>query len=151
MQNNRREFFIKAASMLGVAVSATSVATLLASCEEDTIKNSGQTISVDISGDKALETVGGVVAKTIGGNSTVVVRASESEYVVLSRVCSHQGCTVSVPANASERIVCPCHLAEFNPLTGAQVKEPNASGTRGPLKRYASSYNPSTKTLTVTL
>jgi thiosulfate dehydrogenase [quinone] large subunit len=37
-----------------------------------------------------------------------------------SAICTHQGCTVAYKA-ATKKLVCPCHGAEFDPLSSGKV------------------------------
>ncbi|MCS7001100.1 MAG: Rieske 2Fe-2S domain-containing protein [Candidatus Kapabacteria bacterium] len=152
---NRREFLVEMAASAGIILSSGALAALLASCESDTTKPStGQTVEFDVSTAPALATVGGIVKQTFGTNNggmpVFIVRTGETSFVVLSSRCSHQGCEVNLPTQSGGRLVCPCHLAEFDPSTGAQTRAPSGSGPTGPLQRFAAVYDAQRNTLTIT-
>ena len=68
--------------------------------------------------------VGETVATSVtlvGGLVTplAVTRLSQTEVVTVSRVCTHQGCTVALPGAAGATLDCPCHGSRF--LTNGQV------------------------------
>lgn len=44
-------------------------------------------------------------------NPIFVLAASSGEYVALSPICTHQGCTVGVEG---DRLVCPCHGSTYD-------------------------------------
>jgi cytochrome b6-f complex iron-sulfur subunit len=92
----------------------------------------------------ALLEVNGVRALNIP-DKIIVVRTSATEFAVLSRVCTHNSCTVGYQA-ATMQLACPCHGSRFS-LTGAVVKDP---ATRS-LKTYASSFDDATQVLTIVL
>lgn len=57
----------------------------------------------------------------VGGLSTplAVTRLSATEVVAVSRICTHQGCTVALPATPGGSLDCPCHGSRFR--TNGQV------------------------------
>jgi Rieske Fe-S protein len=153
----RREFLLDAAASLGVILSSSTLASVLASCESDTTKPSattGQKVEFNVSTEPALANVGGVVKKTFGSNNggmpVFIVRTGETMFVVLSSRCTHQGCEVDVPQQPGGKLVCPCHLAEYDPQTGTQTKPPSGSGPTGSLQRFDAQFDPQTNILTIT-
>jgi len=66
-------------------------------------------------------------ANLVGGLATpiAVTRTSETEVVAVSRVCTHQGCIVSLPASSGATLDCPCHGSRFR--TSGQVVNGPAS------------------------
>ena len=71
-----------------------------------------------------LMAVGETVATSVilvGGLVTplAVTRLGATEVVTVSRVCTHQGCTVALPGAAGATLDCPCHGSRF--LTNGQV------------------------------
>ena len=70
------------------------------------------------------ETVG-TFANLVGGLQTplAVTRTSQTEVVCVSRVCTHEGCIVNMPASAGATLDCPCHGSRFR-NTGQVVNGP---------------------------
>lgn len=60
-----------------------------------------------------------------------VTRESEAVVLAVSRVCTHQGCTVNLPASAGATLDCPCHGSRFQ--TNGQV-------VNGPANRPLASF-----------
>jgi Rieske Fe-S protein len=64
-------------------------------------------------------------ATLVGGLVTplAVTRLSETVAVTVSRVCTHQGCTVDLPGAPGASLDCPCHGSRFL-TSGAVVNGP---------------------------
>ena len=77
------------------------------------------------------------------GTPILVVRKSATNYLALSMYCTHQGCQVNSPRN--QQIYCGCHGSVFD-LSGNVIQGPANS----PLAKYTSTYDASTRMLTVT-
>ncbi len=75
----------------------------------------------------------------------LVVRTAADEFVVLSAVCTHAGCTVRYDA-PSDQAACPCHGSRYS-LTGSVVTGPAPRS----LKRYTSTFDAAMMTLTIVL
>ncbi len=75
----------------------------------------------------------------------VIVRRTATEFSVLSRLCTHNGCNVSFQSSAME-FACPCHGSRFS-ITGGVLREP---ATRS-LKSYTHTFDEATQILTVTI
>jgi Rieske Fe-S protein len=60
-------------------------------------------------------------ATLVGGLITplAVTRLSETEVVTVSRICTHQSCTVALPGAPGATLDCPCHGSRFR--TNGQV------------------------------
>jgi Rieske Fe-S protein len=73
-------------------------------------------------------------ANLVGGLQTplAVTRVSQGEVIAVSRVCTHEGCTVNLPSSAGATMDCPCHGSRFR--TSGQVVNGPASR---PLFRFA--------------
>jgi Rieske Fe-S protein len=54
-----------------------------------------------------------------------VTRLSETVVVAVSRVCTHEGCTVNLPSSPGATLDCPCHGSRFQ-TSGQVVNGPAA-------------------------
>jgi len=77
-------------------------------------------IKVDLSNNNfaALKTVGGFAYT----GDIIVVRSGENSYIALSKVCTHEGCTVTYN-HANNQLPCPCHGSVFS-SSGTVVNGP---------------------------
>ncbi len=66
-----------------------------------------------------------------GSSPTMLIHNTDGEWVALSAVCTHLGCTVQYQP-ALNRIHCACHGGVYDPRTGANISGPPPR----PLKRY---------------
>ena len=73
-----------------------------------------------------LKTVGGFV---YSGN-IIIIRTGDTQYTALSKICTHQGCTVSY-SNTEQKIVCPCHGSKYS-TNGSVLNGPATAS----LKKY---------------
>lgn len=153
---SRRIFLQQAAASIGLALSATAVASLVQGCERDetTPVSPGTSYNVDLTQFPELGSVGGIIQTSVQGlNSGELVfisRIDVATFVVFSTVCTHSGCGVDLPVDGSSNCVCPCHRAEFARTNGAVLKQPT-SGSATDLPRFSSTYNASTNVLTITV
>ena len=146
----RRVFLARAASMLGITACGSFLSSVLAGCESDVLKSSDVAVRFDISKDPALSQVGGAAKKTFdehnGGQPVIVLRMDQEEFLVLSSVCTHQGCEVNLPGVRGPEISCDCHGSLFDPDTGGVLQGP----AQTPLSRFSSSFDSKTQVLTIT-
>jgi Rieske Fe-S protein len=66
-----------------------------------------------------LPAVGETVAALSGNVNLAVTRVSTTTVVAVSRTCTHEGCTVLLPAAPGQTLDCPCHGSRFT--TGGTV------------------------------
>jgi cytochrome b6-f complex iron-sulfur subunit len=129
---DRKDFFSKV--LLGGSVLFFAPA-ILDSCSKATdpapgsggLITGGTTLDLSIAANNALNTIGGFVSS---GN-LIIIRTSSTEYIALSNVCTHQGCTVSYNSSV-KKLVCPCHGAQFST---------SGSVLQGPATRALTTYN----------
>jgi len=50
-------------------------------------------------------------------------KQTDGSYVALRMLCTHRGCTVKVPKENADKLVCPCHGSEFS-TQGIVLKGP---------------------------
>lgn len=95
----------------------------------DDENNNGNGITVDLNHADfaALKTVGGFAYK----GDIIIVRSSESAYIALSKVCTHQGCPVEF-SSSGNNFVCPCHGSEYS-ISGTVTNGPATAN----LKQYS--------------
>jgi cytochrome b6-f complex iron-sulfur subunit len=131
----RREFMIRG--------SLTGIAILLAGCNAGggPTAPASVNLTINISDYPALANAGGVAYVDASGNPLAVVRLDANTFDALSRVCPHQGGTVS--SNGSG-FTCPVHGARFSE-TGTWVGGQSTSN----LTSYQTQFNSSTGVLTI--
>ncbi len=88
--------------------------------------------------------VGRILRIQIGTDFAIVIRATATEVVTLSEICTHQGCVVGYNANIM-LVVCPCHGSQYQ-LTGAVAHGP---ATRA-LRSYPTTFDTTMQLVTIT-
>ncbi|WP_297087586.1 Rieske (2Fe-2S) protein [uncultured Draconibacterium sp.] len=90
--------------------------------------NSGNDITINLTSSTyaSLGTVGGYAYT----GDIIVFRTGQSTYLALSKVCTHQGCTVAY-SHSDGNVLCPCHSSRFS--TGGAVLNGPATSS---LKKY---------------
>lgn len=164
----RREFLVQAASMLGLTVSAGAALTLVNACETTVIKpvtttggtgtttgGTGTTTGgtgtttpenvINIAQEAALQSTGGAIIKTISGTAVVIMRTNDTDFLVLSATCTHEGCRVELPSRGI--INCFCHGSQFSASTGNVITGPAV----GKLRSYTAAFDKAANTLTITV
>jgi cytochrome b6-f complex iron-sulfur subunit len=130
----RREFMIRG-SMTGIAI-------VLGGCGGSGPTAPGSvSLTINVADYPALANAGGVAYVTASGNPLAVVRLDTTNFQALSRICPHQGGTVS--SNGSG-FTCPNHGARFSD-TGTWV---GGQGTSN-LTTYPTQFESSTGVLTI--
>jgi Rieske Fe-S protein len=131
----RRTFLVQSAIVAAAAA--------LAACGADS--STAPTIStgttIKVSDFSSLSAVGGIATTSVGGAPIAVVRTGTSSFLVLSRVCPHQGSTVNQNGSG---FLCPNHGARF---------DSNGTWTGGErtssLHAYSSTYDAASGTITI--
>jgi len=132
-----RRDFIKASCAL---CAMGAIVYSMESCSKDSTAPKNVNFSLDLtsSSNAALNTVGGYIIQ----NSVIVIRLNSTDYIALSAVCTHQGCTVSYD-KTNTRLSCPCHGGTYN-TNGAVTGGPPPSA----LAKYNVTKNGNTLTIT---
>jgi Rieske Fe-S protein len=122
----RREFVKSCAC----AAAAGVLGTLVASCyggksDKVTQPPVSGTHDLDLTAYPALATDDSAVTVTETPAGTIfVTHTTGANYFALSRICTHQGCTVNLPAGGTPAILpCPCHGSRYN-LNGSVAQGP---------------------------
>ncbi len=92
---------------------------------QDDIDN-GNKIRVDLTNENfsELQTVGGFAYT----GDIIVIRSGENSYLALSKICTHQSCTVTYN-HSGNSLPCPCHGSLFS-TTGAVLNGPAESNLK---------------------
>ncbi len=72
----------------------------------------------------ALKNVGGYAYK----NDIIIIRSTDTVYLALSKVCTHNGCDVTY-SSTNKDLPCPCHGSKFS-TTGAVINGPAATNLK---------------------
>jgi cytochrome b6-f complex iron-sulfur subunit len=131
----RRTFIVQSALMAAAAA-------LVACGGADTTAPTLPTgTTVKVSDYAALNNVGGVALATVSSARLAIVRTGTSSFVVLSRVCQHEGGIVNQSGNG---FICPNHGAMYD-TTGKWIGgQPTSS-----LRSYSTSYDAATGVLSI--
>jgi Rieske Fe-S protein len=97
--------------------------------------------SIKVADFPSLASVGGVATVSVSGSPVAVVRTGAATFIALSRICPHQGSTISVLSNEFQ---CPRHGATFNMSGGWIGGQPT-----GNMFSYPATYAAATDTLTI--
>lgn len=135
----KRHDFIKQFAVGGSLLLATPF--IFSSCSKDDetdpgknpLPTPGNDVEIDLNAAaySALKTVGGFAYY----GDIIIIRTSETQYVALSKVCTHQGATVVYnPSNGN--VVCNSHGSVFS-NTGSVINGPATQA----LRRYTTSVN----------
>ncbi|MCO6466431.1 MAG: Rieske 2Fe-2S domain-containing protein [Bradyrhizobiaceae bacterium] len=153
-QHSRRTFLRNATASIGLALSATTIASLVDGCEYTESNPTGPTKSFtyDVSNNPDIQVVGGVGIDLVPGlnndQPVFISRVAQNAFVVFSAVCTHQGAIVNPPAAPGEDCICPNHHSQYSPVDGHVTKQPT-SGSATDLPKFASSFDAATNILTI--
>lgn len=113
----RKDFLLKVAYSSSVLLSAPL---LFNSCsdENDDLPDGSVTVDLNNASFSSLQEVGGFAYT----GDIIVIRSGENSYMALSKICTHEACTVSYN-HSSMQLPCPCHGSVFS-TTGAVINGP---------------------------
>jgi cytochrome b6-f complex iron-sulfur subunit len=112
----RKEFLQKAVVGSSLLLS-TSLLFNACSDDDDDLMN-GVTVDLASPGFSALQEVGGFAYT----GDIIVIRSGENTYIALSKICTHESCTVAYN-HAGNQLPCPCHGSVFS-TTGSVLNGP---------------------------
>lgn len=155
----RRQFISNALQHAGILFCAGSLAGLIQSCESNETPSGNSTngteidIPLNTKGLEALSKVGGAAYKNVPNQNNnkdiLILRLSDSSFLAVTSICTHQGCSVQPPDTEYSNIYCACHGAEFNPESGKVSKQPS-TGSATSLTSYPVKYSNVTNAITIT-
>ena len=129
----RKEFIKKFAYGGSILLTAPVILSACSSDDDDFVPNDPNEPDTDLTIDLSSSTYSDL--GTIGGfvyeGNIMIFRTGESTYLALSKICTHQGCTVAYVHDDGD-VVCPCHSSRFT-TTGAVVNGPATAS----LKTYS--------------
>jgi len=120
---NREEFLKK----LGAAALLTCTGAGIYGCSSQTDpapSNVDFMLDLTLGQNAALNTVGG----SVSSNGIIIARLSSTEFIALSRACTHEGTGVNY-RSAQKDFLCPNHGARFS-TTGAVLQGPAKTSLR---------------------
>jgi len=135
---NRKDFFKKAFIGGSVLIFAPTVFSACTKASDVLPAGSGTgTIDLTSSAFASLKTVGGYA---YNGN-VIIIRSSATNYIAMSSICTHQGCTVGYNSSV-KKLECPCHGAVYN-TNGTVLQGPAQSA----LTQYTATVTGTTLTI----
>ena len=152
----RREFFLQSVKAALLASSAGALVAFLESCSNPSGPNGGggpslqtiqttatnNVISLTIDSSSPLSGVGTAALVEYQNGPVLVARTSQTAFVALTAICTHQGCTISSYSNGT--YTCPCHGSQFD-VNGNVVRGPASRS----LVKYATSFANNVLTIAV--
>ena len=147
---NRREFGRSLGSMI-LTVGGVGALSSMVGCSDynnpaspsSSKPTSGTKLEVNLSQHPELQQVGGSKTFTLGSTPIRVFRTGQTSFKALSRICTHQGCTINWQ-NSASKFKCPCHGSEFN-QSGSVIKGPASSS----LQSFTTQFDSQTNILTI--
>lgn len=106
----------------------------------------GTNICVDLTNpaNAALVNINGARSFNIP-DKIIVIRETATTFMVLSRVCTHQGCGLTYQPSPMQ-LACGCHGSKFD-INGSVVRGPASRS----LKKFASTFDETSQMLTITV
>ncbi|TAL69436.1 MAG: hypothetical protein EPN82_06270 [Bacteroidetes bacterium] len=148
----RRNFLIRAGTLIGLGIAAATIPGLITSCQQnDNPISTNVKKEIDVTQYSELQNDFGAVKikfDNMNGNMPVIViRKSAGNYLALTSRCSHQGCEVGIPNSATHTITCPCHGSVYSEVNGSVISGPASQS----LKQFPTSFDSATNILTITI
>ncbi|WP_319481091.1 Rieske (2Fe-2S) protein [uncultured Draconibacterium sp.] len=130
---DRKEFIKKFAYGGSILLTAPVILSACSSDDDDFVPNDPNEPDTDLTIDLSSSTYSDL--GTIGGfvyeGNIMIFRTGESTYLAISKICTHQGCTVAYNHTSGD-VLCPCHSSRFT-TAGAVVSGPATAS----LKTYS--------------
>jgi len=118
-----------------------------------TAPSTGQKVTLTLANESTLQSVGGFVRRTFGGNNgghpVLVVRTGSSgsgAFRTMSTVCTHAGCLIDNPSGG--QCLCECHGSVFG-ATAGNFSSNLGGPAPGPLQTFATTFDGTTITISM--
>ena len=153
IDNNKRDFFKKTGSLIGLGLCACLTSSILTACDKDEEVSAPfpETLKYIITSASPLANAGGLSEIKIKNSkgtdvSFIIYRADATKFAVLEPICYHRGAGVSLTGG---ELVCSAHAAKFDKADGHTLSDGSAGVTVPPMKSYAYAFNQSTNELSI--
>ena len=130
---DRKEFIKKFAYGGSILLTAPAILSACSSSDDDFVPDDPDNPDSDLTIDLGSSTYAdlGTIGGSVYEGNIMIFRTGDSTYLALSKICTHQGCTVAYN-HASGDVLCPCHSSRFT-TAGAVVNGPATTN----LKKYS--------------
>lgn len=147
---DRRKFIINLGSAIGAGLVFVPLSQFLNSCEhqEPTTEVKSKELLISLNQYPVLNEVGKFQKITENNLPLLIIRKSQTEFLVLSLICTHQGCEVDVP-DSSNNLNCYCHNSRFSADDGSVVRGPDDGTNISPLKKYQYTFDSNSNQLKI--
>jgi len=153
-----RRRFLRTVSAGVLSAGMTAWIASLESCNNPTTSPgretaTGQKVTLTLANEPTLQSVGGFVRRTFGGNNggypVLVVRTGSSgsgAFRTMSTVCTHAGCLIDNPAGG--QCLCECHGSVFG-ATAGNFSTNLGGPAPGPLQTFSTTFDGATITISM--
>nr|WP_321356514.1 Rieske (2Fe-2S) protein [uncultured Draconibacterium sp.] len=131
----RKEFIKKFAYSGSILLTVPVILSACSSSDDDFVPNDPNNpnepntdVTIDLT-SSTYEDLGTIGGYAYAGN-IMIFRTSENTYLALSKICTHQGCTVAY-VHTDGDVLCPCHSSRYT-TAGAVINGPATAS----LKKY---------------
>lgn len=141
MNGNRRNFIKTMGSAIGAGLVFVPLTQFLSSCEhQEPTGSPNKELIVNLNDYPQLSEVGKFQKITQNNQPLLILRKSQTEFLVLSLICTHQGCEVDVP-DSNNVLNCYCHNSKFSGNDGSVIKGPDDGSNITALKNLKNSFD----------
>ena len=126
MKVTRKEFFVKTAQGIAILSIPTIFSSFIEGCNFPTGPSNGASlptiqgivsngvVTVTIDSTSALAKAGSFAIVNYNTGTLLLDHPTANNFVALSSICTHQGCTISNFDSGSNQFVCQCHGSRFD-------------------------------------
>ncbi|MGQ9819457.1 MAG: Rieske 2Fe-2S domain-containing protein [Candidatus Kapaibacteriales bacterium] len=159
IKTKRREFLRLSGTFFVSGLAISSIIPIFSSCERDEtlpLAPQGSQISIQLTQFPELLNVPSIAKIKVQKPvqlTLIVKRITQTDFLVFSSICPHQGVELDIPAQPDGNIHCPQHDVEFSTLPNSQPPGyvvSNPLGVKvGNLPLFAWEFDPKVNTLIV--